>query len=94
MTDPHASPHGGETLAAFAVRVARWLDGQAARDDSAVVITHAGVVRAALVHALGAPLRSFWRVDAAPLAVTELHSRDGGWIVTRANCPLPEKGPA
>lgn len=91
MTDPHSSPHGGETLAAFAARVARWLDGQAVLDDPAVAITHAEVVKAALVHVLGAPFESFWRIDAAPLAVTELHAHDGRWIVARANCPLPTK---
>jgi broad specificity phosphatase PhoE len=85
MTDPHARPHGGESLAAFAERVGRWLDGQATLDGAAVAITHAGVVKAAVVHALRAPIESFWRVDAAPLAITELHAHDGRWTVTRVN---------
>ena len=88
LTDPLASPHGGETLAAFNARVARWLDGQATASGTAAVITHAGVVKAALVHALGSPLTAFWQIDAAPLAVTELHARDGRWLVSRVNCPL------
>jgi broad specificity phosphatase PhoE len=86
MLDPDACPHGGETLTAFAARVARWLDRERAQDGRAVAITHGGVVKAALVHALGAPLAAFWRIDVLPLAVTELHAHDGRWTVTRVNC--------
>lgn len=90
ITDPAACPHGGETLARFAVRVACWLDGQAAREGAALVLTHAGVVKAALVHALGAPLTAFWRIDVSPLAVSELRAHDGRWTLTRANAAVLE----
>lgn len=93
MLEPDAAPHGGEPLAAFAARVAAWLDEQADRDGAAAAITHGGVVKAALVRALGAPLQAFWRLDAAPLAVTELHAHDGRWTVARVNCPLPGAAP-
>lgn len=86
--DPDAAPHGGESLRAFVARVAGWLDEQAGDDGTTLAITHGGVVKAALVHALGAPLDAFWRLDAAPLTVTELHAHDGRWTVTRTNCPL------
>ena len=89
MTDPDAAPHGGESLRTFAARVAAWLDGQAAADGRAVAITHGGVVKAAIVAALGAPLEAFWRVDVAPLALAELHAHDGRWTVTRVNAPAP-----
>jgi broad specificity phosphatase PhoE len=85
LLDPDAAPHGGESLRAFAARVARWIDDQAGADGAAAAITHAGVVKAAVVHALGAPLPSFWRIDAAPLSVTELHAHDGRWTVVRLN---------
>lgn len=91
LSDPQARPHGGETLASFIARVARWLEGQVGFAGTAVVITHAGVVKAALVHALGAPLASFWRIDAAPLTITELHGHGGRWTVTRSNCPILER---
>jgi broad specificity phosphatase PhoE len=90
MTDPEARPHGGESLATFVVRVGRWLDRQAALDGRAIAITHGGVVKAALVRALGAPIDAFWRIDAAPLAITELHAHDGRWTVTRVNCAVTE----
>jgi broad specificity phosphatase PhoE len=83
MLEPDAAPHGGESLTAFAARVAGWLDDQAAGDGTAVAITHGGVVKAAVVHALDAPIEAFWRVDAAPLSVSELHARDGRWTVAR-----------
>ena len=79
---------GGETLRAFAARVAEWLDEQVGCDGPVAAITHGGVVKAALVHALGAPLEAFWRIDAAPLTVSELHAHDGRWTVTRVNCPV------
>ena len=85
MLDPDAAPHGGESLRRFAARVARWIDEQAGADGTAAAITHGGVVKAAVVHALGAPLPAFWRVDAAPLSVTELHAHDGLWTVVRTN---------
>lgn len=85
MRDPDACPHGGESLSACAARVAGWLDLQATRDGCAVAITHGGVVKAALVHALAAPLAAFWQIDVAPLAITELHAHDGRWTVTRVN---------
>jgi broad specificity phosphatase PhoE len=44
-----------------------------------VAITHPAVVRAAIVHALGAPPAAFWRIDVAPLSRTDLSGRDGRW---------------
>jgi broad specificity phosphatase PhoE len=85
MVDPDALPHGGESQSAFCARVGAWLDAQATLDGSAAVITHGGVVKAAVVHALAAPIRAFWQVDVAPLSVTELHVHDGRWTVSRVN---------
>jgi broad specificity phosphatase PhoE len=91
MTDPAAAPHGGESLAALLARVARWLVAQARLDGRAIAITHGEVVKAAVVHALGAPPLAFWRVDVAPLALTELHGADGRWTVVRVNERLPRQ---
>lgn len=85
MTDPHACPHGGETLAALLARVAGWLNEQAGGGGRAIAVTHGGVVKAAVVHALAAPPEAFWRVDVTPLALTELHAHDGRWTVARVN---------
>jgi broad specificity phosphatase PhoE len=85
MTDPAAAPHGGESLTAMLRRVRSWLDLQADGSGTAVAITHAGVVKAAVVAALDAPPLAFWRIDVAPASITELHARDGRWTVTRVN---------
>lgn len=85
MLDPDAAPHGGESLRDFAARVAEWIDEQAGVEGPAAAITHAGVIKAAVVHVLDAPLPAFWRIDAAPLSVTELHAHDGRWTVVRLN---------
>jgi len=88
MTDARACPHGGESLVAFADRVATWLDGRAADDGRTIAVTHGGVVKAAVVRALGAPLEAFWRIDAAPLRCTELHAHDGRWTLASVNAEL------
>lgn len=85
MTDPDAAPHGGESLRRFHARVGDWLADQARRDGPAVAITHGGVVKAAVVVALGAPIDAFWRLDVAPLRTTELHAHDRRWTVARVN---------
>jgi broad specificity phosphatase PhoE len=85
LSDPDAAPYGGESLSQVLGRVRDWLARQAAQDGTAVVITHAGVVKAAVVTALDAPPAAFWRIDVAPLSVTELHAHDDRWTVTRVN---------
>jgi broad specificity phosphatase PhoE len=85
MTDPDAAPHGGESLTAMLARVRSWLALQADGSGTAIAITHAGVVKAAVVAALDAPALAFWRIDVAPLSITELHAHDGRWTVTRVN---------
>jgi broad specificity phosphatase PhoE len=86
MLDPDSAPHGGESLAKFCTRIARWLDAQAEQDGRVVAITHGEVIKAAAIHALGAPVLAFWRIDASPLAFTELHAHGGRWTVARLNC--------
>jgi broad specificity phosphatase PhoE len=86
MADPDAAPHGGESLADVVGRVRAWL--AAAPAGRTVAVTHGGVVKAAVVVALGAPLDAFWRVDVAPLSLTELSCFDGRWTLSRVNAAL------
>jgi broad specificity phosphatase PhoE len=86
MLYPDAAPHGGESLAMFSARIVHWLDAQAEQDGRLTVVTHGEVIKAAVVQALSAPLLAFWRIDASPLAITELHGRSGRWTVARLNC--------
>ncbi|MGV9777011.1 histidine phosphatase family protein [Streptosporangium sp. NPDC003464] len=77
LTDPGAAPHGGESVAGLLGRVAGWLSHRA--PGRTVAITHPSFIRAAVVHALGAPAPAFWRVDVAPLARVALTGRGGRW---------------
>ena len=72
LCDPAAAPHGGEAILSLIERVGAWLDAQSGIPGKTVAITHASVIRAAVVHAIGAPPQSFWRIDIAPLSITSL----------------------
>ena len=87
MQDPAAAPHGGESLLALLERVRGWLDARAGDGERVAAVTHAGVIRAAVVCALDAPALSFWRLDVAPLSRTVLHAHDGRWTVRGVNLP-------
>jgi broad specificity phosphatase PhoE len=80
LADPAAAPHGGESIVALVRRVGAWLDSEGL-DRSIVAITHAAVIRAAVISALGAPAAAFWRIDAAPLSITELRRNDRRWAL-------------
>jgi broad specificity phosphatase PhoE len=80
IADPAAAPHGGESIAVLIERVGGWLD----RFDAAghtMAVTHPAVIRAAVVHVLGAPATAFWRIDIEPLSVTDLRRHAGRWTL-------------
>jgi broad specificity phosphatase PhoE len=79
LGDPAAAPHGGESLAALIERTGAWLTQSVAREGATLAVTHASVVRAAIVNALGGDPSAFWRIDVAPLALARLSGRDGRW---------------
>ncbi|WP_030584738.1 histidine phosphatase family protein [Streptomyces anulatus] len=84
LGDPSAAPHGGESLHDLIGRVGGWLDslgGPDAPGTSFLAVAEAAVVRAAVVHGLRLPAEAFWRLDVAPLTLTELSGRSGRWNV-------------
>jgi broad specificity phosphatase PhoE len=81
LTDPSGAPHGGESLVGLMVRVRRWLDSTAARRGRIVAVTHPAVVRAAILIALDAPPKSFWRIDVSPASRTVMHRRGQSWTL-------------
>ncbi|SNX56336.1 broad specificity phosphatase PhoE [Streptomyces sp. TLI_55] len=93
LSDPEVAPHGGESVAALCDRVGAWLDELAGLAEAAsetartIAVAEPEIVRAALVHALGAPRSAFWRTDVAPLTAVELSGRAGRWNV-RMGRPL------
>jgi broad specificity phosphatase PhoE len=85
MRNPAVAPPGGESLLDVLARVGRWLDERAGSGQRVLTVTHAVVIRAAVVHALMAPPAAAWRIDVAPLSRTVLHARHGHWTVHALN---------
>ncbi|MFI6484744.1 histidine phosphatase family protein [Nonomuraea sp. NPDC050663] len=84
LADPEAAPHGGESLAALATRVAGWMES--VRDEPEIVaVCDAGAIRAALGHALGLGPARAALFDLAPLSTTRLAPGRGGWRVAHVN---------
>lgn len=79
LGDPASAPHGGESFAALFERVGPWLTQALARGSTTLAITHASVVRAAIVNALGIGSSAFARIDVAPLALARLSGHAGRW---------------
>lgn len=90
LDDPEVAPPGGETLTALARRVASGLDDLREPDVTTVVVTSAGPIKVAVLHALGASPDRLWHLDVSPCSVTTLHSRPcGGWTVRAVNTTVP-----
>ncbi|CAB3806765.1 hypothetical protein LMG28614_06455 [Paraburkholderia ultramafica] len=88
--DPDAAPHGGESLSQLVKRMGAWLDalddaisgttsGTSKHVHNVVAVTHAPLLRAAIVYALGASPAVFARIEIAPLSVVELRHSQRGW---------------
>lgn len=85
-SDPSWCGHGGESLLALQQRVSGLLDRWHARPGRWAAVTHAAVIRAAVLHVVRAAPDAFWNIDVAPASLTELHPTSAGWRVVRVNC--------
>jgi broad specificity phosphatase PhoE len=86
LSDLNAAPHGGEPIAIVLHRIAVWLDQRVGERGHGVAVTHAAVIRGAILYAIGVPAQSFWNIDIGPFSVTQL-SYDGSrwrWRAARA----------
>ena len=81
LKDARAAPHGGESFADVTTRVGGWMDRMLTTSGSALAITHALVIRAAIAHALGAGPESFRHIDVAPLTRARLSGGGGRWTL-------------
>lgn len=79
LADAGAAPHGGESLAAHLARVAALLDAGGWPDRGAVIVAPAFTVRAASVHALGAPAQSLLHLDVTPGTTARISHTLGTW---------------
>ena len=88
LTDPGAAPHGGESIVDLIDRVGLWLKNQ--RDVAhTLAVTHPAVIRAAILCALEASPQTFWRIDIAPLSITDLRWNERMWTLRSSGCVLP-----
>lgn len=81
MGDPDSAPHAGESVVALIHRVRAWLDAVSQSPGRVIAITHPAVIRVAVLVALDAPPKSFWRIDVEPVSRTVLYFRDGRWTL-------------
>jgi broad specificity phosphatase PhoE len=79
MSDVEAAPHGGESIAALHARLVPWMAAQSTRGGHTIAISHAPVIRAAMLIALQAPLSSFWHIDVEPLSAVHMTSNGHRW---------------
>jgi broad specificity phosphatase PhoE len=88
LRDIAVAPHGGESFHNLITRVGNWLDSQ--RDAGPIIaVTHASVIRAAVVHALQAsPHEAFLRIEVPPLTSTDIRLTGGSWRVRSMGVPL------
>ncbi len=89
LGDPSAAPHGGESLLGLCARAGAWLDSLTG-EGRVLAVAEPSLVRAAVVHALALPPQAFWRLDVAPLTLTELSGRSGRWNL-RVGRPLADR---
>jgi broad specificity phosphatase PhoE len=85
LTDPTRAPHGGESVVDLVERVHRWMTSLTADRARLVAVTHPAVIRAAILIALDAPPKSFWRIDIAPVSRTIMHFRGHAWTLRSNN---------
>jgi broad specificity phosphatase PhoE len=81
LADPAYAGHGGQAIATLVERTAGWLETRRAERGVALAISHAAVVRCAVLAVLGAPAEAFWRLDVAPLTRVELSSDGRRWTL-------------
>ncbi|MGV9800064.1 histidine phosphatase family protein [Mycobacterium sp. NPDC003449] len=81
LTDPTRAPHGGESVVEVIDRVRRWMHTLTAQRGRLIAVTHPAVIRAAILIALDAPPKSFWRIDIAPVSRTVMHFRGHAWTL-------------
>jgi broad specificity phosphatase PhoE len=77
--DPQAPPRGGESFNQVLLRIGNWLESMD-ETGNIVAVTHASVIRAALIHVLNAPSSSFTQIEVPPLSTLELRRSTRGWV--------------
>jgi len=84
LRDPQVAAPGGESFADLSRRVAAMMDAMLSEPGHTVAVTHAPVVRAAILHVVGAPLSGSRHIDVEPLSLTDFRSDGRRWVLRAA----------
>ncbi|MCJ8143694.1 histidine phosphatase family protein [Ancylobacter sp. A5.8] len=79
--EPSATPHGGESVEALLERVGTWLAGCTTLSGRTIAVAPGSVIKACMLHALGAPADCYRRIDIEPMSSVTLVSDGRRWIV-------------
>jgi broad specificity phosphatase PhoE len=79
---------GGESISDVAARIGAWLDAVREEPGRTLAVTHPAVLRAAVLHVLGAPASAAGRIDAGPLTLAEFSSDGRRWTFCRLAPPF------
>jgi broad specificity phosphatase PhoE len=82
LRDPHATPHGGESLTELITRAGRVLEEHPWPQGRSVIVATSLVTRALLVHALGAAPEVIFRIDITPLGRALISRSQQTWRLT------------
>ncbi|MGX5844618.1 histidine phosphatase family protein [Mesorhizobium sp. ArgA1] len=94
LSDAEAAPHGGESLADVAKRVSSLIGRLIRTSGHTVAVTHASVIRTAIVLVLGAPLSACRRIDVEPLSLTDFRSDGHRWMLRSTGVPVAKPAKA
>jgi broad specificity phosphatase PhoE len=77
---PHSAPPGGESANAVVGRAGAWLASLSSDGRRTVVaVAHPTIVRALVLHVLGAPPAALRRIDVRPLSIVRLTEHGNQW---------------
>ena len=83
LRDPHAAPHGGESLAEVITRAGWVVDDYPWPDGRTVVVVTSLVARAVVVHALSANPEVIFHIDIGPLGRASLSRSQWTWRLAK-----------
>lgn len=69
------APPGGESVRDFVARVGRALDDIITnhnKGNKILLVTHSGVIKAVIMHALNIPVENFFRIDIPPASISRV----------------------
>jgi broad specificity phosphatase PhoE len=91
ITDPGFDSHGGESRTALRDRAQQFLRSCALAKAHTVAITHVAVIRALMIEVLEAPDAAFWKLDVAPLTLSDLRHDGRRWALRQMGMRLAQK---